>query len=465
MPRGRWRSAHRHRKYGVSLAPVTSLPHAGSKTLPEWLAWQESLHTADIELGLERCRAVAARMGVLPPPYTVVTVAGTNGKGSTVAMLEQIYRQAGYRVATYTSPHLLRYNERIRIDHEPVSDSKICAAFAAVEAVRDEVPLTVFEFGTLGALAVFADAALDLAILEVGMGGRLDAVNLVDADVAVIATLDIDHVEWLGHTREAIAREKAGIMRRGRPAVCSDPQVPLSLIEAAQQIGAPLDLLGQSFHFVDEDATWTWWSGAAIHAHLPKPSLAGGYQLRNASGVLKAVQHLAPRHPVRPADIAAALAQTELFGRFQRIAGPVEFVLDVAHNAQAIENFVATLLTLPAAPRTHVILGMLTTKDRASAMRSLSCVVDHWHLATVTARHGATSAELHQTWRGLERRQVATEYASISAAYAGALAAAQIGDRILVVGSFVTVGEVLNILGARTAANVGLNAPTHVGVD
>jgi dihydrofolate synthase / folylpolyglutamate synthase len=433
-----------------SLLSNAETPAAAPSSLSEWLAWQESLHPKDIVLGLERCQLVAERMGLLPPPYTVITVGGTNGKGSTVAMLECIYRAAGYRVAAYTSPHLLRYNERIKIDHEAVSDAQICAAFAAVEHSRAEIPLTVFEFGTLAALHIFAASELDLAILEVGMGGRLDAVNIVAADLAVIATLDIDHVEFLGRTREAIAREKAGIMRPGRSAICSDPQVPQSLLTAAEACGAKLELLGQSFHFVDNQTYWTWWSGGHVLDQLPKPSLRGGYQLRNAAGVLKAVELLSARHPVSEAQIATGLASTELPGRFQRIPGALEIILDVAHNAQAVASFVATVQTLPEARSTHVILGMLSTKDRASVMESLSQITDHWHLATVTARHGATSAELHETWRGLARRGTVTTHASVREAYANAVQSAESGARILIVGSFITVGEVLAILQTDT---------------
>ena len=252
-------------------APQSAPAGAAAGALQAWLAWQETLHGRDIELGLERCRAVASRLGVLNPRHTVITVAGTNGKGSTVAMLERIFRAGGYRVATYTSPHLLRYNERIRLQNVPVDDARICAAFAAVEAVREGVPLTVFEYGTLAALHVFKAAQPDIAILEVGMGGRLDAVNVVDPDVAVIATLDIDHVEFLGGTREEIAREKAGIMRADRPAVCSDPAVPVSLVETAHAVGAHLSLLGQHFHFADHGAHWTWWSGDELLESLPLP--------------------------------------------------------------------------------------------------------------------------------------------------------------------------------------------------
>lgn len=421
------------------------------RTLADWLAWQESLHPKEIELGLERCRAVAERMALLPVPYTAITVAGTNGKGSTVALLDAIYRRAGYRVATYTSPHLIHYNERIRIAGECADDARICAAFERVERARRGVPLTFFEFGTLAALAIFADAAPDIAVLEVGMGGRLDAVNLVDADVAVLATLDIDHVEFLGRTREAIAREKAGIMRAGRPAVCSDPAAPSSLRESATQSGAVLSLLGVDFHFADKGETWSWWSGDTVLEELPHPALSGSYQLRNASGVLKAVDLLQTRHPVAPARIAEALAATTLRGRFQRVPGAVEIVLDVAHNAQAVDTFVSTLRTLPPARRTQVVLGMLTTKDRLSAMSALAEVADEWQLATVQAAKGASADELYATWQRLPRRAPATRHASVAAAFAAARAAARPGDRIIAVGSFITVGEVLRIVAPDAA--------------
>jgi dihydrofolate synthase/folylpolyglutamate synthase len=416
------------------------------RTLADWLAWQESLHPKDIELGLERCRTVALRMRLLPVAYTAIVVAGTNGKGSTVAMLDAIYRAAGYRVATYTSPHLLRYNERIRINGECAEDARICAAFARVEQARGDIPLTVFEFGTLAALAIFQDAAPDLAILEVGMGGRLDAVNIVDADVAVIATLDIDHVEWLGTTREAIAREKAGIMRAGRPAVCSDPAAPSTLLDSAATLGARLELLGRSFHFADKGDTWTWWSGETVLEGLPHPSLSGSYQLRNASGVLKAVAFLQARHPVAVGQIADALRHTVLPGRFQRIAGAVEVVLDVAHNAQAVEHFVTTLQGLPAAARTHVVLGMLGTKDRLSAMSSLAQVADRWYFATVNAAKAASAEELHATWRRLPRRAPADCHSSVASAWRAATGDARPGDRIIAIGSFITVGEVLRLI-------------------
>jgi dihydrofolate synthase/folylpolyglutamate synthase len=426
-------------------APRTAPEGVEAGSLQAWLAWQETLHGRDIELGLERCRAVASRLGVLSPDHTVITVAGTNGKGSTVAMLERIFRAAGYQVATYTSPHLVRYNERIRLQNVPVDDARICAAFAAVEAAREGVPLTVFEYGTLAALHVFEAARPDIAILEVGMGGRLDAVNVVDPDVAVIATLDIDHVEFLGGTREQIAREKAGIMRANRPAVCSDPCAPQSLVETAHTIGAHLSLLGQSFHFADHGTHWTWWSGEEVLESLPKPGLSGAYQLRNASGVLKAVSCLANRHPVAPETIRLALATTELFGRFQRSnRADVEWILDVAHNVQAVGSFVDTLNALPAVPRTHVVLGMLTTKDRHTVMTRLAECVDCWYFATLDARHGGTAEELREIHAGLGLSGKVEVYGAVSAALEAVAGDAVPGERVLVVGSFITVGEAMS---------------------
>lgn len=441
------------------LQPEFAPPAAtDGRTLANWLAWQESLHPTEIELGLDRCRAVAERLGILTPGYTVVTVAGTNGKGSTVAMLDAAYRGAGHRVGTYTSPHLLRYNERIRLDGEPVDDATICRAFELVEAARASTPLTFFEFGTLAALVIFAEARPALAILEVGMGGRLDAVNLMDPDIAVIATLDIDHVEWLGHTRAAIAREKAGIMRAARPVVCSDPEPPHSLIEHAEAIGAELALLGSEFHFEPgNEHDWTWWSGAEVLPGLPLPALSGAYQLRNAAGVLKVLSLLQHRHPVSVAQIADALRTVRLQGRFQRLACGVEVILDVAHNAQAVDAFVSNLRALPAAAETRVVLGMLKTKDHASVMRTLDPHVDHWHLATVQAARGAAAEELHTVLRGMSSARPAELHASVEAAWQAARSAVSAGGRVLVLGSFVTVGEVLRLLDARSAGAQGTN--------
>jgi dihydrofolate synthase/folylpolyglutamate synthase len=426
---------------------ATARPYDEVKTdsLADWLVWQESLHVVDIELGLERCNAIAQRLRLTRPAKTVVTVAGTNGKGSSVAMLESIWRAAGYAVGTYTSPHLLAYNERIRINGESASDAYICAAFERVEHAREGRPLTYFEFGTLAALVMFSEAMPDVAILEVGLGGRLDAVNIIDADVSLITAIGIDHVEFLGSTREQISLEKAGIMRPGKPAVCSDIDIPQSLRKYAQDLPTDVEILGDTYRFSDDGETWSWWSGDAQIANLPKPNLVGDHQLGNASGVLKVVELLQPQLPTSDGDIALGLRETRLQGRFQVIPGDIEVVLDVAHNAQAVEVFVRTLQTLKPKNKTHVILGMMRIKDREGAIRLLAPIADSWHLASVNARRGASSEELQESLsKVIGKRGKAHLYNCAAEAYAGAKLSAQTGDRIIAIGSFLVVCEILN---------------------
>lgn len=423
-----------------------SLSEVSFDSLDAWLAWQESLHVTDVELGLDRSRLVANNMGLKALAPTVVTVAGTNGKGSSVAMLDSILRQAGYGVATYTSPHLRAYNERIRINGTPVSDQEICAAFERVEFARAGTPLTYFEFGTLAALSLFSDAVLDIVILEVGLGGRLDAVNIIDADVALIATIGIDHTEFLGDTRELISLEKAGIMRKGKPAVCSDIDVTSSIKRFAQELQTHLEILGNSYRYSDDGECWSWWSGATLRAELPKPNLVGDYQLGNAAGVLMVLEVLKGSMPVTDLDIARGLRDTSLPGRFQQIAGEVETILDVAHNAQAVDAFVRTLLSLEPRP-THVLLGMLRTKDHQSVIRSLEPIADTWHLATVLARRGATSAELYDSLKLVAGRSTrAGTYDSVASAYQSVTGSVKPGDRIVALGSFLVVSEVMACL-------------------
>ena len=281
-------------------------------------------------------------------------------------------------------------------------------------------------------------------ILEVGLGGRLDAVNIIDADVALIAAIGIDHVEFLGHTRDEIALEKAGIMRTGRPAVCSDPDVPQSLRRFARDLSTRLDVLGESYYYADEGAHWTWWCGDVVKADLPKPKLSGIYQLANAAGVLRVIDLLQQRLPVSDDCISRGLLATDLPGRFQRIPGAVETIVDVAHNAQAVEAFVRELERLPAARKTHVILGMLRVKDRDAVIGHLKSVADTWHLATVTARRGASSAELYESFRRVVGRSARAEcYDSVTSAYASVVKLAEPGDRIVAIGSFLVVAEVL----------------------
>ena len=383
-------------------------------------------------------------MAVTRPAKIVVSVAGTNGKGSSVAMLDAIWRKSGYRVATYTSPHLLRYNERIRINGEAASDDVICAAFERVEQARGGLSLTYFEFGTLAALSVFCEAECDIVILEVGLGGRLDAVNIVDADVALIATIGIDHVEFLGNTRSDIAVEKGGIMRAGALAVCSDANVPNSLKQLAKGLPTKLEILGDSYCYSNDGDTWTWWSGATVQALLPKPALTGQYQLNNASGALKVIDKLQDKVPTSDEAIAAGLSSVSLLGRFQLVPGDVDLIVDVAHNAQAVAAFVENFTSMPRVGKTHVLIGMMKVKDRASVLSELDAVADTWHLATIHARRGATSDVLYRSLiSALGKHKRAKTYDSVRDAWRGVNAIAQPGDTIIAIGSFLVVSEVL----------------------
>lgn len=419
---------------------------ARGDSLAAWLRWLDGGPRGQIELGLDRIELVAGRLGLGRPAPTVVTVAGTNGKGSSVALLDSIWRAAGYRVATYTSPHLVRYNERVRIDGREVDDATICAAFEAVELARREVPLTYFEFGTLAALSIFQDASPDIALLEVGLGGRLDAVNIIDPDVALIATIGLDHEDWLGSTREAIAIEKAGIMRRARPVVCSDNDVPDTVYAEARRIGAELAVLGSEFAFEPEGETWTWWSGDRAIAGLPRPSLFGRHQYRNASGALAVTNALRERHPVDERDLHAGLTNVVLHGRFHRSVGPdgVEYVMDVAHNPQAAATFAATLATLPRVPRTHALIGMLSTKNHVGYLRELTDRVDEWHFATLPGAQGASASDLRDGLAAVLPGANPVCHGSVAAAHAAIRARAQPGERVLVLGSFLTVGALMN---------------------
>ena len=416
------------------------------ETLEQWLLWQETAAPKEIDLGLERCRRVATDMGIDCGDAVVATIAGTNGKGSSVTMLEQIWIAAGYKVAAYTSPHMIAYNERIRIGGVPVSSRKICAAFEAIEEHRDDTYLTYFEYGTLAALKIFQAAEPDVILLEVGLGGRLDAVNIIDPDIALITSIGIDHVEFLGSDRESIGGEKAGIMRAATPAVCSDPEIPRSIIDVAENIGAELEFLGSDFRFAEHTDGWDWWNNTTELFGLPKPNLEGDYQFRNASGVLQVVDILQGRLPVARTVIENMLRTVTLWGRFQTFPGPVEYIFDVAHNVQAIEQFVETLKKHGSGGDNHLVLGMLRTKDRAAVMQVLSPCVSNWYLASVQARRGTTSEELFASLRELDNAPHAELFDSVSAALDAAKAAAKQGDRIIALGSFLVVSEALRYL-------------------
>jgi dihydrofolate synthase / folylpolyglutamate synthase len=414
------------------------------RTLNEWLAWQETLHVREVDLGLERVTKVLEAMGRRHPGYTVITVGGTNGKGSSVAMLEAILKAAAYRVGTYTSPHLLRYNERIRIDGVEVDDARLCQAFERVDQARAGATLTYFEFATAAALDIFHDSGLDVAVLEVGLGGRLDAVNAVDSDLALITSIDLDHTDWLGPEREHIGREKAGILRTGRPAVCADPDPPRSLLDRATMLGAALYRLGADFGYARDPAGWHWWGAGRRREALPPPSLHGDYQLQNASAVLMALELLSARLPVSQNHIRRGLVDIHLRGRFEVLPGPVERILDVAHNPHGAAALARALRQRPCAGRTLAVAAMLADKDAAGIARSLREVVDAWFLAGLDVPRGQSGSQLRKRLTEAELRGTIAVYEGVADAYAAALHEAQPGDRVVVFGSFFTVSAVLH---------------------
>ena len=403
----------------------------------------ETLHPREIELGLGRVQSVGERMQLAPLPFAIVTVAGTNGKGSTVAMLEHSLHAAGYKVGAYSSPHLLTYNERVRLAGEPVGDAELCAAFERVERARAAEPLTYFEFGTLAAVELFRDSRVDIAVLEVGLGGRLDAVNAWDADVALISSIGIDHTDWLGDTREAIGREKAGIFRTGRPAICGDPNPPDSILEAAARVGAGLLLVHRDFDFETNDQSWAWRSRTQRRAGLPYPAMRGKYQLYNASGVLMALELLMARFPVTQADVRAGLLSAVLPGRFQTLPGLPVRVLDVAHNPQAAQALAETLRAQRVTGKTYGVVGMFKDKLIADVMRAMAGVIDHWHVAALGGARGASVEQLCDALDAAGIRAPIARHATVTDAYAAACQAARADDRVVAFGSFHTVGAIL----------------------
>jgi len=403
----------------------------------------ESLHPREIELGLARTQAVSDRMGLTRLPFPVVTVAGTNGKGSTVAMLEAMLHVAGYKVGAYSSPHLFAYNERVRLAAAPVGDAELCRAFECVEQARAATSLTYFEFGTLAAVEIFRRAGVDIAILEVGLGGRLDAVNIWDADVAIISSIGIDHTEWLGPDRESIGREKAGIFRAGRPAVCSDPAPPASIAETATRVGAELLRVHHDFDFEAQEQSWVWRSRNRQRAGLPHPAMRGAYQLYNASGALMALEILAPRFPVTQAQVRAGLLTAVLPGRFQTLPGRPLRVVDVAHNPQAARALAATLRSQRVAGVTLGVVGMFKDKPIADVMREMAEVVDRWHVASLGGARGASAEQLCAAMVEAGIRAPIARHAQVTDAYAAACREARPDDRVVAFGSFHTVSAIL----------------------
>jgi len=413
--------------------------------LAGWLSYLEQLHPKPIALGLDRVGEVARRLG-LEPQFPIVTVAGTNGKGSTCAMLERIYLEAGYHVACYTSPHLLRYNERVRIDGAEVADGGLCRAFEAVERARQETALTYFEFGTLAAMWLFIESNVQVAVLEVGLGGRLDAVNVFDPSCAILTSVDLDHMDYLGPSRESIGREKAGIYRKGVPAICGDSSPPDTVMAHALEIGAELSQVGRHFYFKKHDELWDFVSGDVRIANLPLPALSGEFQFYNASCALAAVHAMQSCLPVSETALRAGLRHVALQGRFQVFPGEPEVILDVAHNPHAAKGLAENLRKSPHRGKTLAVFAMLADKDIAGVVQELAGEIDAWFVADIHEARGAR-AEVLQAHLQAAAPDVAVQcHEDVISAFRRACMSAGENDRIAAFGSFYTVADVLRIL-------------------
>ncbi len=424
-----------------------------ASTLEQWLLYLESLHARPIDMGLERVREVAARLDLRIDGVKFV-VAGTNGKGSTCVMLEAMLQAAGYKVGLYTSPHLLAFNERARIDGEYASDQALIHHFDRVEAVRGQTTLTYFEFTTLAILDLFAHAGLDAVVLEVGLGGRLDAVNIVDADCAIVTSVDLDHTDWLGDTREQIGHEKAHVYRSGRPAICADPVPPESVRAHAEAIGADLWLFGRDYNYSGDRQQWSYGGRDQRRRALAYPALRGANQLLNASAALAALEAVHDRLPVPQQAVRIGLSQASLPGRFQIVPGKPTIILDVAHNAHAAAVLAQNIENMGFFPYTHAVFGMLRDKDADAVIAALGRRVDRWHCATLEGERGRDGAQLADRVRqvlDLDDTQAdeprAQAAGSVREAFEAARREAGEGDRIVVFGSFLTVAAALQALG------------------
>ncbi|MDR3368660.1 bifunctional tetrahydrofolate synthase/dihydrofolate synthase [Rhodoferax sp.] len=427
------------------------------QTLNDWLAYCEQLHPVAIDLTLERVRTVSQRMAItLKCP--VITVAGTNGKGSTCAMLEAILLQAGYRTAVYTSPHLVHFEERLRLNGTPVDAASLIAAFADVERARcqkdDVISLTYFEFSTLAILDVMRHQPLDVVILEVGLGGRLDAVNIIEPDCAIITSVDLDHMALLGPDREAIGYEKAGIMRTGKPVIVSDPMPPQSVLDRALEVGADLWRVGVDFNVSGDKQQWGWAGRGRRYAGLAYPSLRGANQLVNAAGVLAALTALREQLPVTAQAVRSGLLSVELPGRFQIVPGQPTLVLDVAHNPHAVAALTANLDAMGFFPTTHAVFGAMADKDLQAMLTRINPIIDKWYFTDLSTPRAVSGADLLQRWQALNTRKdaTATVHADPESALQAALVGADPADRIVVFGSFYTVGSVLKDGSPRLSA-------------
>ncbi len=446
------------------------------KDLNQWLAYIEGLHPKNIDMGLERVRVVWSRVKSkfnVAISWPVITVAGTNGKGSTCAMLEAVYSQAGYKTGVYSSPHLVHFLERCRIRNESVCATDFIAACADIERARgqkafeaeSEISLTYFEFTTLAFLLVMCRAAkagqLDVMILEVGLGGRLDAVNIIDTDCAILTSIDLDHMEYLGPDRMSIGREKSGIMRPGKPVIVSDPMPPQSVLDHAKTIGADLWRLGRDFNYSGDKQQWGWAGRTKRFSGLAYPALRGANQLVNASGVLAAIAAMNEQLPITAQAVRNGMAFVELPGRFQIVPGQPALVLDVAHNPHSVAALTANLDAMGFYPITHAVFGAMADKDLTPMLIKLAPIVDRWYFTDLPTARAAKASELQSRWQTLNTRSDAqsSNYTSPQEALDAAGAAADAADRIVVFGSFYTVGGVLQNGTPRLEAK-HLAAPT-----
>jgi len=409
-------------------------------TLDQWLEWQSKINPQDIELGLSRVSAVWSLLnGKLKSK--VISIAGTNGKGSSVAMLESILKAAGYTTASYTSPHLIKYNERIKFDSVAVSDELLCSAFEKIEEARGDIKLTYFEYGTLAALFLFMENAPDVVILEVGLGGRLDAVNIIDCDVALITSIGLDHQDWLGDDIETIAKEKAGIMRSESIAIYASEDTPESIKQTASDMDAILLEFNKDFGYSKVENGWNWYFEDHLRASLPFPSLRGEHQLRNACGVLTALDAIKHDFPIDQKAIRDGLTQVSLAGRFEVIPGDVNWILDVAHNAQAASVLFKNLQAYPKSGRCYALLGMLDDKDIDGVVETVTPVIDHWYICGLDVPRGL-SKEAWVSRKWLTSKPHASYYENIQEAVNKLKIILFPGDTVIVFGSFYTVSTV-----------------------
>ncbi len=415
-------------------------------TLKGWLDWQETLHPKSIDLGLERVAQVRQRLNQGNKQPITIIVAGTNGKGSSIAFLDAIYCAQGLRVGAYTSPHIVQYNERIKINGTAVSDEIICESFTRIEAVRDNISLSYFEFSTLAALDIFACADLDIQLLEVGLGGRLDAVNIIDADATIVTSISIDHTAWLGETREAIGFEKAGVFRKNTAAIISDPHPPQSLVDYADKIQAPLVRIGHEFSYQKHSSDWSWKNNTHKLAALPFPRLKGAHQYRNAAAVLTAIQVLQDKVPVSEQAIKQGLRTAYLPGRFQIINTEPTVLLDVSHNAQAAQALAEYLQEEFKGKPVHAIFTIMNDKDKQSVIKLMQPFIKHWYISPLDNPRNSKKADLVDAFQQCNIQQVSFDFNDFMSAFQTAKTNAQSDNGlVLVFGSFFLVSEYLSL--------------------